>query len=205
VAVDGRVAVSIAADVRIALRPAASSPNDRPAERPSTNEPARTPRRTLTVTFGAIRSLALIGALLVPLGLVACGSEDSSSSDATSGAPAASGAESEESEEEEEEEGHEVVPDAEVTAGLAELQTKGAAVVAAVRAGQADEAAVDAMFEKWASFEGTIKQNEVEMYLTFEDNLANLRKAVEDGDADAAGAAMSTISETASAYLAKHP
>jgi hypothetical protein len=176
-------------------------------DRQATDRP-ESPRRTLPVTVRAIRSLALIGALLVPLGLVACGSDDSSSSDTTSAAPGGSGAESEASEEEEEEEegeGHEVVPDAEVTAGLAELQTMGAAVVAAAKAGQADSAAVDAMFEKWASFEGTIKQNEVDMYLTFEDNLANLRKAVEDGDAVAASTAMDTISETASAYLAKHP
>jgi hypothetical protein len=61
------------------------------------------------------------------------------------------------------------------------------------------------MFEKWESIEGTIKQNEVEMYLTFEDSLANIRNAAKDEDAEASTKAVQTFDETASAYLAKHP
>ena len=74
------------------------------------------------------------------------------------------------------------MPDAEVTAGLAELETMGAAVVAAANAGNASTADVDAMFDKWATFEGTIKQNEVDLYLTMEDSLAGLRAAAEKND-----------------------
>ena len=81
----------------------------------------------------------------------------------------------------------------------------GAAVVAAATAGTDATHDVDAMFEKWATFEGTIKQNEVELYLTMEDSLANLRSAAEDNDGAAATTAMKALSDAAAAYLAKHP
>ena len=69
--------------------------------------------------------------LALPVGLVAaCGSDSSSSS--TTEAPAGEGTGAASSDEDaESEEGHEVVPDAQVTAGLAELETMGAAIVAA--------------------------------------------------------------------------
>jgi hypothetical protein len=135
------------------------------------------------------RTLIVAGALTVPIGLVACGSDSASES----------------SSRETESAGHEVVPDSEVTAGLAELQKLGATAVANVAAGQGSMSDLDAMEAKWASFEGTIKQNQVDLYLTMEDNLANLRSAVKDGDRTAAAAAMAGLSEASAAYLARHP
>jgi hypothetical protein len=140
------------------------------------------------------RVLIISGALTLPLGVAACGSDSSSSSTVADS-----------TEQAESEEGHEIVPDSEVTAGLAELEAMGAEVVGATAAGNASAADVDAMYEKWEQFEGTIKQNEVDLYLTMEDNLANLRSAAEDGDAPAATAAMASLTEAAAAYLAKHP
>ena len=145
------------------------------------------------------------GALALPVGLVACGSDSDSAStterpSASEGTGAASSDEDDESAED-----HPVVPDSEVTAGLAELQTMGAAVVAAANAGTASTADVDAMFDKWATFEGTIKQNEVDLYLTMEDSLAGLRAAAEKNDGPAATTAMTALSDAAAAYLAKHP
>ena len=97
------------------------------------------------------------------------------------------------------------MPDAQVTAGLAELETMGAAVVAAATVGNASTADVDAMYDKWATFEGTIKQNEVDLYLTMEDNLAGLRAVAEKNDGPAATTSMKALSDAAAAYLAKHP
>ncbi|HEY8093500.1 MAG TPA: hypothetical protein VID93_06935, partial [Acidimicrobiales bacterium] len=131
------------------------------------------------MTLRIARTLIMAGALTAPLGLVACGSS-SSSSGSTSNESAES------SEAAEESEGHEVVPDSEVTAGLAALLKLGATAVANVAAGQGSTGDLDAMEAKWASFEGTIKQNEVDLYLEMEDNLANLRSAVKDGDSTAA-------------------
>lgn len=150
------------------------------------------------MTLRIARTLIMAGALTAPLGLAACGSS-SSSSGSTSNESAES------SEAAEESEGHEVVPDSEVTAGLAALLKLGATAVANVAAGQGSTGDLDAMEAKWASFEGTIKQNEVDLYLEMEDNLANLRSAVKDGDSTAATAAMAALSKASVAYLAKHP
>jgi hypothetical protein len=141
--------------------------------------------------------------LALPVGLVAaCGSDSKSSS--TTEAAASEGAASSD-EDAESEEGHEVVPDAQVTAGLAELETMGAAVVAAANAGNASTADVDAMYDEWATFEGTIKQNEVDLYLTMEDSLAGLRAAAEKNDGPGATTSMKALSDASAAYLAKHP
>ena len=79
------------------------------------------------------------------------------------------------------------MPDSEVTAGLAELEDDGRGRRRRHRQrARGSVADVDAMYEKWATFEGTIKQNEVDLYLTMEDNLASLRSAAEEGDAAAA-------------------
>jgi hypothetical protein len=151
------------------------------------------------------RLLVIAGLLALPIGFVACGS-DSGSSSSTEAASASNGTEAESSEAEDEEgEGHEVVPDSEVTTGLAELERMGAAVVAATAAGNASTADVDAMFDTWATFEGTIKQNEPDLYLTMEDNLAALRTAAEKNDGQAATTSMAALSEAAASYLSKHP
>ena len=105
----------------------------------------------------------------------------------------------------EEAEEYEIVPDGEVTAGLAELEEMGAAAVAATGAGSGSVDDVDAMYEKWATFEGTIKQNKVDLYLTMEDSMASLRSAVEEGDTALATKAMAALSEASAAYLAEHP
>ena len=139
-----------------------------------------------------VRWLVVTGAVVLGLGLAACGSGSGSGS-STEGSEAESA------------ESYVVVPDAQVTAGLAELQQMGVGVTAAITAGTDATADVDEMFEKWESIEGTIKQNEVEMYLTFEDSLANIRKAAKEKDAAAAATAVQTFGTTAASYLSKHP
>jgi hypothetical protein len=155
------------------------------------------------------RHLIAVGALLIPIGLAACGSSssDSSASDAAaSSGPAAStsGATTPESEAESGETYVEV-SDREVTAGLVDLGKRGAVVVATIAAGKDATSDVDEMFEKWQSIEGTIKEKESDLYLDFEDSLANLHAAAKDKDAAAATGAVAAFARTSGQYLVKHP
>jgi hypothetical protein len=136
--------------------------------------------------------LLLAGAVLLPVGLVACGSSSGASSEQTDA-------------EAEQTEGTAMVPDSQVTAGLAGLGKDGAAVVAKVTAGQDASDDVNEMDEKWESIEGTIRTNDAALYLDFEDGLANLRNAVKAKKAAAAATAVAAFGKTAAAYLAKHP
>jgi hypothetical protein len=57
----------------------------------------------------------------------------------------------------------------------------------------------------WESIEGTIKANDSNAYLTFEDQWAVIGKAVEQKDDTAAKTAAALVAKTADAYLAAHP
>ena len=147
--------------------------------------------------------LVAVGALLLPMGLVACGSSSPTSSGSSAASPGS--ATSEAGSDQETGETYVVVPDNEVTAGLADLAKQGSVVVAAIVAGKDTTSDVDEMFEKWESIEGTIKDKEVDLYLDFEDSLANLRAAAKDKDAGAATGAMAAFTKTSSQYLVRHP
>jgi hypothetical protein len=97
--------------------------------------------------------------------------------------------------------------DADVAAGLATLKTTATQAAAAVEAGSDNTAqTLDAKIEPtWQPIEGTIKANEPDSYITFEDNFAVMSNAVKDMDADRAKEAADTINSTADAYLEKHP
>jgi len=102
-----------------------------------------------------------------------------------------------------EETGHAIVPDAAVTQGLAATQQ----LLADIESGKTTDKtkALDAVEASWASYEGTIKQNEVEMYLAFEDALAAMQKAVKAGNSADITTAKTKFATTAQTYLAKHP
>jgi hypothetical protein len=119
------------------------------------------------------------------LGGAACGGDDSEGAEST------------------EETGHAVVPDAAVTQGLAATQQ----LLADIESGKTTDKtkALDAVEASWASYEGTIKQNEVELYLAFEDALAALQKAVKAGNTADISTAKTKFATTAQTYLAKHP
>ena len=141
--------------------------------------------------------LLLAGALVAPVALVACGSSSSGSSGASPTATSASSSN-------ETAETYVVVPDAQVTAGLTVIAADGAKAVAAIAAGNDAKETIDAMYAKWASIEGTIRQNEVEMYLDFEDALGSLQNANKDKDKDATAAAVADFGKTSAQYLAEH-
>ena len=102
-----------------------------------------------------------------------------------------------------EETGHAVVPDAVVTQGLAATQQ----LLADIESGKTTDKdkALDAVEVSWASYEGTIKKNEVELYLAFEDALAAMQKAVKASNSADITTAKTKFATTAQTYLAKHP
>ena len=57
----------------------------------------------------------------------------------------------------------------------------------------------------WQHVEGTVKANDPDAYITFEDSFAALEKAVDDGDAAKAQEAATTVATTVTAYLEKYP
>jgi hypothetical protein len=57
----------------------------------------------------------------------------------------------------------------------------------------------------WESIEGTIKANDSNAYLTFEDQFAVIGKAVSQKDDTSARAAAALVNSTANSYLAAHP
>lgn len=137
--------------------------------------------------------------VLAPLVAVACGSDDDSSSspDATTAAAGSSADEGGSGGQ------YEIVPDAEVAAGLATTITTLGTLTA--DPSTATDEAVDGVFESWESYEGTVKQNEVASYLDLEDALAQFKDGAEAGDAAKMAAATQAFSTAAADYLAKHP
>lgn len=57
----------------------------------------------------------------------------------------------------------------------------------------------------WESIEGTIKSNDSNAYLTFEDQFAVIGKAVTQKDDTSAKTAAALVTTTADSYLAAHP
>jgi hypothetical protein len=141
------------------------------------------------------RSLSLLIALLALVGLAAaCGDDDDGTvagdDDTETTAPEDVKA-----------------PDAEVATGLGELQDLADEVVAAVQADDTDKATAEyeEAHEVWEGIEGTIKDNDEDAYIAFEDALASLESAAADGDLDKATAAAEDIKTAAAAYLEAHP
>ena len=127
----------------------------------------------------------------------ACGSDDdkSSADESTEEADEAEDAESSES--------YEIVSDAAVATGYADLLQQ--MTLLSADPGSADEAKLDEVHETWESFEGTIKQNDADAYLASEEALDSFLEAGADGDGAAMTAATSKMATTSAAYLAAHP
>jgi hypothetical protein len=96
-----------------------------------------------------------------------------------------------------------IVPDATVTQGLAATQQ----LLADIQSGKATDKtkSLQDVFNGWYSYEGTIKKNEVSLYLDFEDALAAFQKATNATNTADATTAATKFATTAQSYLAKHP
>jgi hypothetical protein len=98
------------------------------------------------------------------------------------------------------------VTSAEVTSGLAQLQTQvDQAATSAGSDGAAAKTQADTAFETWERIEGTIKNNEQDLYLRFEDALSDIRTGTRDGDAAKAQRGAEEIKAISGEYLANHP
>jgi hypothetical protein len=135
------------------------------------------------------RYQALAGASLALLAsfgaLTACGSDAKSSS-----TPAT-------------QETYVVVPAAAVTKGLGDtitLMTQLSATPATVT-----EAQLDQVEAGWQSYEGTVRTNDANSYLAFEDALAAFDDAAKAGDGAKMAAQVAAFSTASAAYLAKFP
>jgi hypothetical protein len=136
-------------------------------------------------TTGPVVALAVVGAL----GLGACGSDKKSADSTTTLTP------------------EDVRADAAaVAAGLEAIKTTATAIGTAVAVDITQAKTLDTGIEPaWAKIEGTVKANDQDTYLTFEDNFAAISKAIEDGDAAKAKQAATKISAAADTYLSQYP
>jgi len=97
-------------------------------------------------------------------------------------------------------------PAAQVTTGLARIgaivgQVGLAAGTDAKSAKQLDEG----IEPEWQKIEGTVRANDKDLYLRFEDDFAALSKAAAAGDGPKATQTATDVAEAIKAYLAKYP
>jgi hypothetical protein len=100
-----------------------------------------------------------------------------------------------------------IVPDATVTAGLADVRVHATKVKEALAGAGPDAAKAHAreMYDAWYSFEATVRQNEKALYLQIEDGLADIQAGARDGRADRVDRGAKAVEEGAAAYLGRHP
>ena len=133
---------------------------------------------------------ATLGVVLAATALAACGSSGGSSAST----PSTTSPE------------EKIVPAAEVTAGLAAVRTFAQGLPAALAADQSQARKdVDGMYEKWFTFEGTVRKNDQDLYLTMEDGLGGMKIGVQEHKPDRVTRGLSDFETAADAYLKKHP
>jgi hypothetical protein len=64
---------------------------------------------------------------------------------------------------------------------------------------------VDAIEEEWASFEGTVKDTDQDLYLAIEDQLDPLQEQIKNGDSAKATATAAKMSALFDQYKQAHP
>ena len=91
-----------------------------------------------------------------------------------------------------------------VTAGLQKMPSTIASAIAAIGTPDA-EAKLEAIEDEWASFEGTVRETDPDIYLAIEDELDPVQDQIKAGDSAAATATAAKLSDLFSQYLAKYP
>jgi exosome complex RNA-binding protein Csl4 len=124
--------------------------------------------------------------------LASCGDDDKSSSTAATAADGTAAPEDIN------------VDPAVVTAGLTKMPATIASAIAAIGTPDA-QAKVDAIEEQWATFEGTVRDTDPDIYLAIEDQLDPVQDQIKAGDAVKATATAATLSELFTRYMSKHP
>ena len=97
-------------------------------------------------------------------------------------------------------------PAAAVATGLKSIKTIADSIAAAAGSDKvAAKAEVDKIEPVWQEIEGTVKANDPDAYITFEDSFAVLGTAADDGDAAKAHQGADDVAKAVDAYLAKYP
>jgi len=91
-----------------------------------------------------------------------------------------------------------------VTAGMTKLPTTIATAIAAIGTDTVDDK-ISAIEEEWASFEGTVRDTDQDLYLAIEDQLDPLQEQIRNGDAATATATAAKMSDLFEQYKAQHP
>jgi hypothetical protein len=95
---------------------------------------------------------------------------------------------------------------AEVSAGLGKINSIAGQVALAASADAKAAKDLDAGIEPaWQAVEGTVRANDKDVYIRFEDDFAALTKAAAAGDGPRAQQASADIADAVKAYLAKFP
>lgn len=95
---------------------------------------------------------------------------------------------------------------AEVAAGLGRIDGMARDVAAQAGVDKAKAVATDAAIEpQWKLIEGTVKANDKDAYLAFEDNFALLGDAAKNGDAAKAARGSAGVTKAVADYLARYP
>ncbi|MGZ4710536.1 MAG: hypothetical protein ACXWBN_17515 [Acidimicrobiales bacterium] len=98
------------------------------------------------------------------------------------------------------------VSDAEVSAGVAQVDDQIALALTTLPSDQAKaKAVVEQVYDTWYGIEGTIKQNSKDLYLDMEDGLGAVKNGVDQNDAAKAQKGSTDFSAAASEYLQQWP
>ncbi|HEY8201260.1 MAG TPA: hypothetical protein VII47_07890, partial [Actinomycetota bacterium] len=90
---------------------------------------------------------------------------------------------------------------AEVATGLRQIDATAKGIAEKAGTDKAAATQLDAQIEPaWEKIEGTIKSNDSDAYITFEDTFAMLGNAARDGDAAKASTASQTVSKAVNDY-----
>jgi len=93
-----------------------------------------------------------------------------------------------------------------VAVGLHQIDAIAKQIAAAAGTDQAKAKQLDAQIEPaWQRIEGTVKANDKDAYLTFEDSFALLHKAAKDNDGALGQQGSAAVSKAVADYLAKFP
>jgi len=140
-----------------------------------------------------VRTVGVALVLTLAVGLAACSSDSSSGSEGASKVTTTAP-----------EQGR--TSPAKVAAGLGKINVTAAAITAAAAVDK-DKAVslADKIEPDWQPIEGTVKANDPDSYLAFEDAFAVIEKAAADGDAKQAASATEDIAKASAAYLKDYP
>jgi hypothetical protein len=93
-----------------------------------------------------------------------------------------------------------------VATGLGQIEALTSQVALAVSAdAKAAKTQAEGIEKLWQPVEGTIRANDKDSYIRFEDSFAALEKAADGADSTKAQAAAKDVSDAVKAYLAKYP